>query len=113
MRPGPVVVAVLSLILSIMGVTWLAQSLVESTIVSGQQPVTKIEDQADFPKPSKTGPHPKVNFEETTFDFGTRPRYSKDAHKFVVTNTGDAPLKLKTGRTTCQCKPHSQSYKNG
>lgn len=103
MRPGPVVVAVLSLILSIMGVTWLAQSLVESTIVSGQQPVTKIEDQADFPKPSKTGPHPKVNFEETTFDFGTRPRYSKDAHKFVVTNTGDAPLKLKTGRTTCQC----------
>lgn len=103
MRPGPVIVAVLSLILSIMGVAWLAQSLVESTIVSGQQPVTKIEDQADFPKPSKTGPHPKVVFEEIGYDFGTMSRYSTGSHKFVVKNIGEADLKLKAGETTCQC----------
>ena len=103
MRPGPVIVAVLALILSIMGVTWLAQSLSQSVIVSGQEPVTKIEDQPDFPRPSETGPHPKAAFEETEYDFGTRPRFSKGAHKFVVTNNGEAELKLKTGRTTCQC----------
>ena len=103
MRPGPVAVAILSLVLSIMGVVWLTQSLVKSVVVSGQPPTLKIEDQPDFPKPAETGPHPKVNFEETRFDFGTRPRYSKGAHKFFVTNNGEAPLKLKTGRTTCQC----------
>lgn len=103
MRPGPVIVAVLALILSIMGVAWLSQSISQSINVSGQEPVTKIEDQPDFPKPSETGPHPKVTFEETEYDFGTRPRFSKGAHKFVVTNNGEAELKLKTGRTTCQC----------
>ncbi len=88
MRPGPVAVAILSLVLSIMGVVWLTQSLVKSVVVSGQPPTLKIEDQPDFPKPAETGPHPKVNFEETRFDFGTRPRYSKGAYKFVVTNNG-------------------------
>ncbi len=103
MRPGPVIVAVLSLILSVMGVTWLAQSIVESTIVSGQPPVTKIEDQPDFPRPSETGPHPKVVFEEIEYDFGTKSRYSIGSHKFVVKNIGEADLKLKAGETTCQC----------
>ncbi|MFT4557493.1 MAG: hypothetical protein ACI92S_002863 [Planctomycetaceae bacterium] len=103
MRPGPVIVAVLSLVLSILGVTWLAQSIGQSVTVSGIEPVTKIEDQPDFPKPSETGPHPKTNFEETVYDFGTRPRFSKGSHKFIVTNHGEAELKLKTGRTTCQC----------
>ncbi len=103
MRPGPVIVAVLSLILSIMGVAWLSQSISQSIDISGKQPVTKIEDQPDFPIPSESGPHPKAIFEETEFDFGTRPRFSKGTHKFVVTNNGEAELKLKTGRTTCQC----------
>ncbi|MDA0807135.1 MAG: DUF1573 domain-containing protein [Planctomycetota bacterium] len=103
MRPGPVIVAVLSLILSIMGVAWLSQSIIQPIDVPGQSSATKIEDQPDFPKPSETGPHPKVTFEETEFDFGTRPRFSKGTHKFVVTNNGEAELKLKTGRTTCQC----------
>lgn len=103
MRAGPVVVAVLSLILSIMGVTWLAQSIGQSVTVSGTEPVTRIEDQPDFPKPSETGPHPKTTFEESEYYFGTRPRFSKGSHKFVVTNNGEAELKLKTGRTTCQC----------
>lgn len=103
MRPGPVIVAVLSLVLAIMGVAWLAQSIGQSVIVSGTEPVTRLEDQPDFPRPSETGPHPKTTFEETIFDFGIRPRFSKGAHKFVVTNNGEAELKLKTGRTTCQC----------
>jgi hypothetical protein len=103
MRPGPVIVAVLSLILSVWGVTWLAQSVTQAVLVTQHEPVTKIEDQPDFPKPSETGPHPRVNFAETKFDFGTKARFSKGSHKFIVTNTGEAELKLKTGRTTCQC----------
>jgi hypothetical protein len=103
MRPGPVIVLVLSLILAVMGVVWLSQSITQSVVVSQSEPVTKIEDEPDFPKPSETGPHPKVNFEETDHDFGTKPRFSKGSHRFVVTNTGEAELKLKTGRTTCQC----------
>ena len=103
MRPGPVIVALLSLILSVTGVAWLAQSLVESAVVSGQPPVTKIEDAADFPRPSEVGPHPKVVFEEIEYNFGTKLRYSTGAHKFVVKNIGEADLKLKAGETTCQC----------
>ncbi|NQV24878.1 MAG: DUF1573 domain-containing protein [Rhodopirellula sp.] len=103
MRPGPVIVAVLSLVLAVMGVSWLAQSLTQSITVSTAEPAEKIEDAPDFPRPSETGPHPKVNFETTEYDFGTRPRFSKGSHKFVVTNTGEATLKLKAGETTCQC----------
>lgn len=103
MRPGPVIVAVLSLILAFMGVTWLAQSISETVVMSQREPVPQIEDEPDFPRPSETGPHPKVNFEETVYDFGTKPRFSKGSHKFIVTNTGEAELKLKAGRTTCQC----------
>jgi hypothetical protein len=103
MRPGAVIVTVLSLVLSIMGVTWLAQGIHQSVVAPVNEPVTKLEDQPDFPKPSETGPHPAANFEETEYDFGTRVRFSKGAHKFVVTNHGEAELELKTGRTTCQC----------
>lgn len=103
MRPGPVIVAVLSLVLAVLGVAWLAQSIDQPIIVSGKEPATRIEDEPDFPVPSKTGPHPKTTFEESKYYFGTRPRFSKGSHKFIVTNNGEADLKLKTGRTTCQC----------
>lgn len=102
MRIGPVIVAVLSLILAFMGVTWLAQSIGQSVNVA-QQPGTKLEDQPDFPRPSEEGPHPKVVFEEIEHDFGTKARYSTGSHKFVVRNDGEADLKLKAGETTCQC----------
>lgn len=103
MRLGPVIVAVISLILVFMGVTWLANSATQAVVVSQDKAVTKIEDEPDFPKPSETGPHPKVNFEKTEYDFGTKPRFSKGSHKFIVTNSGESVLKLKSGRTTCQC----------
>ncbi len=103
MRPGPVIVAILSLVLSIMGVAWLSQSLVDSTDMQGQQSVKNIEDEPDFPRQSKTGPHPKVVFEEIEYDFGTKARYSTGSHKFVVKNIGEADLQLKAGETTCQC----------
>ena len=103
MRPGPVIVAVLSLILSIMGVVWLAQSMTRAVLSNGIEAVGPIEDEPDFPKPSETGPHPKVEFLETEHAFGTQLRFSKGSHKFVVKNNGEVDLQLKTGATTCQC----------
>ena len=103
MRPGAVIVAVLSLVLAVSGVTWLAQSLSGVDVASARKPVPDIEDAPDFPRPAKTGPHPKVEYAETEYNFGTRPRYSMGSHKFVVKNNGEATLKLKAGDTTCQC----------
>lgn len=104
MRPGAVLVAVLSLILAVGGVAWLAQSLSGVNVTaSSSKPAVKIEDEPDFPVPSPTGPHPVVKFEEIEHNFGTRPRYSKGSHKFIVRNDGEATLKLKSGKTTCQC----------
>lgn len=40
------------------------------------------------------GPAPKIEFEETTHDFGTVPQQSSLTHKFKVKNVGDAPLQL-------------------
>lgn len=101
MRPSAVVVAVMALVGSFLGLIWLGQS-VSGVSVDPSKPV-KIEDQPDFPKPSETGPHPKVEFAETEFDFGTKRRFSSGSHKFEIRNTGEATLKLKAGETTCQC----------
>lgn len=102
MRPVPVIVAVLSIALLVVGVNWLGQS-VSGVNVSPGEDRTPIEDQPDFPVPSETGPHPTVEFAELEHNFGTKPRYSKGSYKFIVKNTGKATLKLKAGETTCQC----------
>ncbi|MDA1162820.1 MAG: DUF1573 domain-containing protein [Planctomycetota bacterium] len=103
MRPGPIIVAVLSLIFVVAGVSWLGQSVNGVNVVVDPAAKPKPEDSADFPKVALEGPQPKVGFEETEYDFGTKPRFSTGSHKFVVTNSGPAPLKLMAGETTCQC----------
>jgi hypothetical protein len=102
MRPVPVVVAVLSIGLLVFGVNWLGQSVTGIDESTGDVR-TPIQDEPDFPVPSESGPHPKVEFAELEHNFGTKPRHSKGSHKFIVKNTGEATLKLKAGRTTCQC----------
>lgn len=100
MRPVPVLVAVLSLVMVISGVSWLGQSV---NVATDTKAPIKTEDKPGFPTPSESGPHPKVEFPETEHDFGTKPRFYKGSHKFVVENNGEAPLKLMSGDTTCQC----------
>jgi len=43
---------------------------------------------------------PIINFPEAEFDFGTIAQGSKPSHKFVVRNTGDAPLRLISAKGT-------------
>ncbi|MHC4875377.1 MAG: DUF1573 domain-containing protein [Planctomycetota bacterium] len=65
---------------------------------------TAVADEPDTPRPTThEGTQPTADFAETKHNFGTMLHMSRGAHKFKVTNNGDAVLKLKAGHTTCQC----------
>lgn len=103
MRPGAILVSIASLLLSLSVVVWLSNSF-DDVDVSTQMKKPEIADLPDTPRPtSDEGPQPTAEFAETKFDFGTMLHRAKGTHAFQVTNTGDAPLKLKAGKSTCQC----------
>ncbi|MCA9062529.1 MAG: DUF1573 domain-containing protein [Planctomycetaceae bacterium] len=56
-----------------------------------------------LPQVSETGPWPRIEFEETTFNFGSMGVLIEDTHEFTIRNTGEAPLEMKTGESTCKC----------
>jgi hypothetical protein len=43
---------------------------------------------------------PKITFPEREYDFGTIAQGTKPSHRFVVKNTGDAPLRLISAKGT-------------
>lgn len=47
--------------------------------------------------------HPVVRVDAATHDFGTLDPLTVHEHVFVIRNTGDAPLELTEGPTTCKC----------
>jgi len=49
------------------------------------------------------GPTPKVDVPETQFSFGTVAVGAEGSHEFVIRNTGEAPLELTKGATSCTC----------
>lgn len=103
MRPGAVLVSVVSLLLSLSVVVWLSRSFGEVDVDAVEKEVP-IADLPDTPRPaSDEGPQPTADFAETKFDFGMMQLLDKGSHVFKVTNNGDAPLKLKAGKSTCQC----------
>ena len=57
----------------------------------------------DLPVASKTGPWPKIAFDEVTFAFGRMAVNATNKHTFVIRNEGEADLILKEGKTTCKC----------
>ncbi len=46
---------------------------------------------------------PKIEFEQTVFDFGEADQHTKVTHVFKFKNTGNADLKLVNVRPTCGC----------
>jgi hypothetical protein len=50
-----------------------------------------------------TGPTPVAEVPETVFAFGTVGVGGKGTHEFVIRNSGDAPLELTRGATSCTC----------
>lgn len=49
------------------------------------------------------GPLPKLEALQTEFDFGFLQQGESGEHAFEIRNVGEAPLRLKTGSTTCRC----------
>lgn len=50
-----------------------------------------------------TGPAPVAEVPETVFAFGTVGVGGKGSHEFLIRNSGDAPLELTRGATSCTC----------
>lgn len=56
-----------------------------------------------MPKLPSDASYPRVKVDQTTYDFGTMQQGTKKAHRFVLKNTGAAPLTFRVGHTTCKC----------
>ncbi len=54
-------------------------------------------------EPSPDVNHPRIQFEETVYDFGVAGQREKIRHEFVFKNTGGRPLTIKGARATCGC----------
>src|SRR5215213_9795469 len=46
---------------------------------------------------------PHIVVDEPHYDFGSMQRGTSKSHEFVIRNTGNAPLKIRNGGTTCKC----------
>jgi hypothetical protein len=54
---------------------------------------------------AKTGEKmtPRIAVDQPHYDFGSMQRGTTKSHEFVIRNTGNAPLKIRNGGTTCKC----------
>ena len=65
----------------------------------GNVPLPPVDSQ---PAPDDQ-PAPRATVEASEYDFGQMKRGTKKSHPFVFRNTGNAPLTLATGPTSCKC----------
>ena len=64
----------------------------------------EADDNKPRPKASASGPHPKVEAIETSYNFGRQLLHSEPGtHEFTIRNVGEADLELQAGSATCQC----------
>src|SRR5262245_12052238 len=54
-------------------------------------------------QPAGTAPGPRIQFDESTFDFGEIYQDTDNTHVFGFANVGDAPLTVKRTQTSCGC----------
>src|SRR3954449_6323415 len=65
-----------------------------------------LDKLADEPKArSKAGDKESahITVDEQHYNFGSMQRGTTKSHEFVIRNTGNAPLKIRNGGTTCKC----------
>ena len=65
--------------------------------------VAQNETQPAKPEAEEKGPKPVMTFEKTEIDYGTIEQNSDPYRTFVFTNTGNAPLIIKSARGSCGC----------
>jgi hypothetical protein len=64
---------------------------------------TLTGDETTPPPPIDASKAPRVEVDEPHFNFGQMERGREKSHQFVVRNTGNAPLRLRVGPTSCKC----------
>jgi hypothetical protein len=63
----------------------------------------KIVEDFSHLSPQERANAAKVQFKNTTFDFGTAKQNEKVTHEFQFTNVGESDLKIRKIRATCGC----------
>jgi hypothetical protein len=95
MRPAPLVVCVLTLIIAAWVVVRVGGGL------SGDSVSDPVVDTT--PPDEATGPPPSASFDARSHDFGEMYVGDSGSHVFTVTNTGAGTLELKVAGSTCLC----------
>ena len=49
------------------------------------------------------GEFPRVQVDQLEYDFGKMQRGTEQSHRFKISNAGNAPLRLETGKPSCKC----------
>ena len=49
------------------------------------------------------GEFPRIEVDQLEYDFGKMQRGTEQSHRFKISNEGDAPLRLETGKPSCKC----------
>ncbi len=102
MKPAALLLTLLFAVTSLTVVVWLGRyqgKVVVATNPSDSPP----NEVSELPIP-ESGPFGKATTSETSFNFGTVEVGATGSHIFVITNEGDGPLQVKSGRTSCgQC----------
>jgi len=65
--------------------------------------VTDANVAAAADRDAEAGKFPVMEFAETSFDFGTIEGGTAVEHKFMFTNTGEAPLVIVDAKSSCGC----------
>ena len=77
-------------------------SILALMLVFASVAIAQNQSQNNSAKEEK-GPTPVMTFEQTEVDYGTIEQGSDPYRTFVFTNTGDAPLIIKSARGSCGC----------
>jgi hypothetical protein len=77
-------------------------SILALMLVFASAAIAQDQSQNKIDKEEK-GPMPVMTFEQTEVDYGTIEQGSDPYRTFVFTNTGDAPLIIKSARGSCGC----------
>jgi hypothetical protein len=83
----------------------MARGILKWSVAAGSVISLLVALQAPAAAAQRRAPAPRVEFAETSFDFGTIYQGEDVSHTFVFRNTGNAPLKIEKVRSTCGCAP--------
>jgi hypothetical protein len=81
-------------------------TLVEHGLGRGQLHWQDLGSTGDLRAPQlapSEGPQPVAKVDQEEFDFGSMQRNAARSHTFRITNTGNHPLELRKGSTSCKC----------